>query len=71
MVGAAALKRSEKAPLSKANIWLVREGRHNGTPAELEKSAEANNAHWLAGGNREVRDLRMITTRNTGYGPRS
>ena len=55
MVGAAALKRSDEASLSKANIWLVRIGRHNGTPAEPEKIAEANSAAMARGEYREGR----------------
>jgi hypothetical protein len=56
--------------LSEANIRLVREGPHKGTPAEPETVAEANSAAMARGEkNREGRDRRKITTRNTGYGP--
>jgi hypothetical protein len=71
LVGAAALKRSDEASLSKANIWLVRIGRHNGTPAEPEKIAEANSAAMARGEYREGRQHRKLATRNTGTGPRS
>ena len=71
VVGAAALKR--EATLVEQGGYLVgsRRPSHKGTPAELEKLAEANNAALPAGSTAGPRGETDTTTRNTGYGPPS